>query len=117
METGPGEPSVPAGQVRETGLRAVLEKAESALGAGAPAAARLDMYREFLRMEEKRLEEMEGQKKEVVRRDFYFDEAMNVTIDYLRALAGSTGLAETAKVIGSSPAAAPRTPAAVEQTP
>jgi len=67
--------------------------------------------------EEKRLEEMEGQKKEVVRRDFYFDEAMNVTIDYLRALAGSTGLADTAKVIGSSPAAAPRTPAAVEQTP
>lgn len=57
METGPGEPSVPAGQVRETGLRAVLEKAESALGAGAPAASRLDMYREFLRMEEKRLEE------------------------------------------------------------
>ena len=67
--------------------------------------------------EEKRLEEMEGQKKEVVRRDFYFDEARNVTIDYLRALAGATGLADTAKVIGASPAATPRTPAAVEQAP
>ena len=36
---------------------------------------------------------MEGQKKEVVRRDFYFDEAMSVAVDYLRALAGGTGLA------------------------
>jgi len=66
--------------------------------------------------EEKRLEEMEGQKKEVVRRDFYFDEAMNVTIDYLRALAGATGLADTAKVAEPSPAAT-RGPASVDQTP
>ncbi len=48
--------------------------------------------------EEKKLEEMEAQKKPVVRRDFYFDEALNVTIDYLKALAGATGLADTAKV-------------------
>ena len=31
---------------------------------------------------------MESQKKPVVRRDYYFDEALNVTIDYLKALAG-----------------------------
>ncbi len=48
--------------------------------------------------EEKKLEEMEMQKRPVVRRDFYFDEAMNVTIDYLRALAAAGGLADTAKV-------------------
>ncbi|MFM8707908.1 MAG: carboxy terminal-processing peptidase, partial [Planctomycetia bacterium] len=48
--------------------------------------------------EEKKLEEMESQKKPVVRRDFYFDEAMNVTVDYLEALTGSTGLADTAQV-------------------
>ena len=49
--------------------------------------------------EEKKLEEMESQKKPVVRRDYYFDEALNVTIDYLKALAGATGLADTAKVL------------------
>ncbi len=47
--------------------------------------------------EEKKLEELEMQKRPVVRRDFYFDEAMNVTVDYLRALATSAGLADTAK--------------------
>jgi len=35
----------------------VLERAEEALGPAAPASARLDMYREFLRLEENRLEE------------------------------------------------------------
>ena len=49
--------------------------------------------------EEKKLEEMESQKKPVVRRDYYFDEALDVTIDYLKALAGATGLADTAKVL------------------
>ena len=67
--------------------------------------------------EEKRLEEMEGQKKEVVRRDFYFDEAMNVTIDYLRALAGATGLADTANVTDPSPAATTRGPTPVDRAP
>ena len=47
--------------------------------------------------EEKKLEELETHKRPVVRRDFYFDEAMNVTVDYLRALAASAGLADTAK--------------------
>jgi carboxyl-terminal processing protease len=54
--------------------------------------------------EEKKLEEMESQKKPVVRRDYYFDEALNVTIDYLKALAGVTGLADTAKVQEPKPA-------------
>ena len=54
--------------------------------------------------EEKKLEEMEQQKRPVVRRDFYFDEAMNVTIDYLRALAAAGGLADTAKVHDAAPA-------------
>ncbi len=54
--------------------------------------------------EEKKLEEMESQKKPVVRRDYYFDEAMNVTIDYLRALSGVTGLSDTAKVVDPSTA-------------
>ena len=44
------------------------------------------------------------QKKPVVRRDFYFDEAMNVTIDYLQALAAAGGLADTAKVQEPTPA-------------
>jgi carboxyl-terminal processing protease len=38
--------------------------------------------------EEKKLEEMESQRRPVVKRDFYFDEAMKVTVDYLQALAG-----------------------------
>ena len=54
--------------------------------------------------EEKKLEEMESQKKPVVRRDYYFDEALNVTIDYLKALAGVTGLTDTAKVQEPQPA-------------
>jgi len=54
--------------------------------------------------EEKKLEEMESQKRPVVRRDFYFDEAMNVVIDYLRSLSGATGLADTAKVVEPTPA-------------
>lgn len=54
--------------------------------------------------EEKKLEELEMQKKPVVRRDFSFDEAMNITIDYLRVLAGATGLADTAKVQEATPA-------------
>jgi carboxyl-terminal processing protease len=43
--------------------------------------------------EEKKLEELESNKRPVVKRDYYFDEAMNVATDYLRALAGGTGLA------------------------
>jgi carboxyl-terminal processing protease len=38
--------------------------------------------------EEKKLEEMESQRRPIVKRDFYFDEAMRVTVDYLQALAG-----------------------------
>ena len=57
VEPGPSEPGPLPGQVRAAGLRAVLERAEAALGTEASGGARLDMYREFLRMEEKRLEE------------------------------------------------------------
>ena len=46
--------------------------------------------------EEKKLEEMESQKRPIVRRDYYFDEAMNITIDYLQALSHAAGLAGTA---------------------
>ena len=67
--------------------------------------------------EEKKLEEMEMQKKPVVRRDFYFDEAMNVTVDYLRALAGLTGLAETAQVKESTSAVYEPAPLRLEQAP
>ena len=55
--SGPAQPGLEGGQVRAAGLRAVLERAEAALGAATPASARLDMYREFLRLEERRLEE------------------------------------------------------------
>jgi carboxyl-terminal processing protease len=47
--------------------------------------------------EEKRLEESEFSQRPVVKRDYYFDEAMNVTTDYLRALSGAGGLAEAAQ--------------------
>jgi len=57
MESGPAGPGPETGAVRAAGLRAVLTRAETALGADAPAAARLDAYREFLRLEENRLEE------------------------------------------------------------
>ena len=38
--------------------------------------------------EEKKLEEVAAHRRPVVKRDFYFDEAMNVAIDYLRSLVG-----------------------------
>jgi len=57
VETGPGMPGPAAGTVRAAGLRAGLEQSEVALGPEVSASARLDMYREFLRLEEKRLEE------------------------------------------------------------
>lgn len=47
--------------------------------------------------EEKRLEESEFAKRPVVKRDYYFDEALNVTIDYLRSLAEAGGIAEAAQ--------------------
>jgi hypothetical protein len=47
--------------------------------------------------EEKKLEELEGHKRPVVRRDFYFNEAMNVAVDYLQALAGG-GVPKPAEV-------------------
>jgi len=46
--------------------------------------------------EEERLEKSEFSKRPVVKRDFYFDEAMDVTIDYLLALSGAGDLAEAA---------------------
>ncbi len=49
--------------------------------------------------EEKRLEETEFSKRPVVKRDYYFDEAMEVTIDYLRSLAEAGGLAESAQAV------------------
>ena len=55
--------------------------------------------------EEKKLEdEMDSQRRPVVKRDFYFNEAMNVTVDYLSSLAGgAAGLART-----NRPAESPR---------
>ena len=47
--------------------------------------------------EEKKLEELEGQKRPVVRRDFYFNEALDVAVDYLRLLAQAGGLAGPAQ--------------------
>ena len=47
--------------------------------------------------EEERLEQAEFSKRPVVKRDYYFDEAMNVTIDYLRSLAEAGGIAEAAQ--------------------
>ena len=64
--------------------------------------------------EEKKLEEMESHKRPVVKRDFYFDEAMNVSVDYLRALAGAAGLtgapqqAEVVRPVTPVPAPVPR---------
>jgi carboxyl-terminal processing protease len=47
--------------------------------------------------EEKKLEEeMDAQRRPIVKRDFYFNEAMNVTADYLNSLAGgAAGLARS----------------------
>ena len=46
--------------------------------------------------EEKKLSEVEDPKRPVVKRDFYFNEAMRVTVDYLNMLAGgAAGLART----------------------
>jgi len=46
--------------------------------------------------EEKKLEETTNPKRPIVKRDFYFKEAMNVTVDYLGNLAGvDAGLART----------------------
>jgi hypothetical protein len=42
---------------------------------------------------------------------------MNVTIDYLRALSGATGLTDTARVTETPPGVANRSPAVVEQAP
>jgi hypothetical protein len=55
--------------------------------------------------EEKKLEEeLDAQRRPIVKRDFYFNEAMNVTADYLNSLAGgAAGLART-----SRPAESPR---------
>ncbi len=51
--------------------------------------------------EEKKLEEeMDAQRRPVVKRDFYFNEAMNVTADYLNSLAGgAAGLARTSRPV------------------
>ena len=47
--------------------------------------------------EEEKLEQMESSKRPVVKRDYYFDEAMNVTVDYLQALSGAGDIAEAAQ--------------------
>ena len=58
--------------------------------------------------EEKKLEEeMDAQQRPIVKRDFYFNEAMNVTADYLNSLAGgAAGLARTSRPV-ESPRPAP----------
>ncbi|MEI6256289.1 MAG: carboxy terminal-processing peptidase [Planctomycetota bacterium] len=59
--------------------------------------------------EEKKLEEeMDAQRRPVVKRDFYFNEAMNVTADYLSSLAGGgAGLARTNRPAGEVPRSDP----------
>ncbi|MEY3204990.1 MAG: Tail-specific protease precursor [Planctomycetota bacterium] len=52
--------------------------------------------------EEKKLEELEAQKRPVVRRDYYFDEAMNVTVDFLQA-SGKPGIAVPAPANAIAP--------------
>jgi carboxyl-terminal processing protease len=52
--------------------------------------------------EEKKLEELEAQKRPVVRRDYYFDEAMNVTVDFLQAT-GKPGMAVPAPANAIAP--------------
>jgi len=52
--------------------------------------------------EEKKLEELEAQKRPVVRRDYYFDEAMNVTVDYLQST-GKPGMAVPAPANAIAP--------------
>jgi carboxyl-terminal processing protease len=58
--------------------------------------------------EEKKLQELDAsQKRPVVRRDYWFDEAMNVTIDYLQSLTRPEALADvprSAKVVPPAPA-------------
>ncbi|NDC63263.1 MAG: tail-specific protease [Planctomycetia bacterium] len=41
--------------------------------------------------EEKKLEDTTDPRRPVVKRDFYFNEAMNITVDYLASLSGGTG--------------------------
>jgi len=53
--------------------------------------------------EEERLEQSEFSKRPVVKRDYYFDEAMNVTIDYLRALSGAGSIAEAPQAAQATP--------------
>jgi carboxyl-terminal processing protease len=54
--------------------------------------------------EEKKLEESADPKRPIVKQDYYFKEAMNVTVDYLNLLAGgAAGLART-----TAPAESPR---------
>ena len=47
--------------------------------------------------EEEKLEQSEFSKRPIVKRDYYFDEAMNVTTDYLQALSGAEGIAAAAQ--------------------
>ena len=58
--------------------------------------------------EEKKLQELDAsQKRPVVRRDYWFDEAMNVTVDYLQALVRPAAVAEaprSAEVLRPTPA-------------
>ena len=59
--------------------------------------------------EEKKLEELEANRKAVVQRNFSFNEAMNVTVDYLTALAGGAagGIARANGVPAEQPRPAP----------
>jgi carboxyl-terminal processing protease len=64
--------------------------------------------------EEKKLEEGDSLRRPIVKQDFYFEEAMRVTTDYLQALQG--GLASLVQLTPASPAANQQSSAAV-QTP
>jgi carboxyl-terminal processing protease len=64
--------------------------------------------------EEKKLEEGDSLRRPIVKQDFYFEEAMHVTTDYLQALQG--GLASLVQLTPASPAANQQSSAAV-QTP
>jgi hypothetical protein len=64
--------------------------------------------------EEKKLEEQTDPQRPIVKRDYYFEEAMNVVVDYLAAMAG--GVDSLAKIVpaAAAPAEAPASAPAIQ---
>ena len=64
--------------------------------------------------EEKKLEEQSDPQRPIVKRDYYFEEAMSVVVDYLAAMAG--GVDSLAKIVPAAavPAEAPAPAPAIQ---